>query len=151
MGSTTLTQTKWITRFFDLAELVATWSKDPSTKVGAVIVDERKRIVSVGFNGPPIGVIDDPSISRESKLHRTLHAEENAILFANGKLANCTIYVTQPPCAHCTAVIIQSGIKQVRYKNAVTAGYKERWKDSLIESNSMFTEAGIDVQSFEEQ
>lgn len=148
MGGTTLTQTKWITRYFDLAELVATWSKDPSTKVGAVIVDERKRIVSVGFNGPPIGVIDNPNITRESKLHRTLHAEENAILFANSSLANCTIYVTQPPCAHCTAVIIQSGIKHVRYKDAVAAGYKERWKDSLIESNAMFRESGIDVKTF---
>jgi dCMP deaminase len=148
MGCTELTQEKWITRYFDLAEFVATWSKDNSTKVGAVIVDERKRIVSVGFNGPPIGVIDDPSISREAKLYRTIHAEENAILFANSNLANCTIYVTQPPCAHCTAVVIQSGIKHVRYKNAVAAGYKERWKDSLIESNSMFTEANIDVQSF---
>ena len=49
---------KWQKRFFDLAQLVATWSKDPSSQVGAVIVDDKKRIVSVGFNGLPIGVAD---------------------------------------------------------------------------------------------
>jgi len=72
---------KWDSRFMDLARLVASWSKDPSTQVGAVIVDQDKRIVSTGFNGFPRCVNDSP-VDREVKLLRTIHAEENALLFA---------------------------------------------------------------------
>ena len=69
---------KWQRRFFDLARLVATWSKDPSSQVGAVIVDDKKRIVSVGFNGLPMGVEDtDERLNvRELKYELIVHAEE---------------------------------------------------------------------------
>ena len=75
---------KWQRRFFDLARLIATWSKDPSSQVGAVIVDDKKRIVSVGFNGLPMGVEDTAERLnvRELKYELIVHAEANAILTA---------------------------------------------------------------------
>ena len=92
--------TNWDQRFLEMARLAATWSKDPSSKVGAVITDG-KRIVSLGFNGFPAGIDDDPSIygHRERKYRRVLHAEQNAISFAKRDLTGCTIYITHPPCA----------------------------------------------------
>ena len=71
---------KWDRRFIELALHVATWSKDPSSKVGAVIVDEHRRVVSVGFNGFPAGVSDE-EVPRERKLLRVVHAEMNACVF----------------------------------------------------------------------
>lgn len=132
---------KWTTRFLDMAALVASWSKDPGTKVGAAIVDDKQRVVSVGFNGFPRGVIDR-SVSRDTKLARTIHAEANAILFANRPLAGCTLYVTHPPCSHCSALIVQSGIEKVVYKEP-DADFMERWGDSVTESAAMFGEAGV--------
>ena len=93
---------KWDYRFLDLAAVVASWSKDGSTKVGAVITDPDHRVVSLGFNGFPRG-LDDVDLPREEKLRRTLHAEENALLFASRPLDGCSIFVTHPPCARCAA------------------------------------------------
>lgn len=92
---------KWDRRMLGLVNLVATWSKDPSTGVGAVIVDSKNRIVSVGFNGFPRAVCDSDEalFDRDEKLRRTIHAEENALLFAGRSVEGCTIYVTHPPCA----------------------------------------------------
>ena len=73
---------KWDRRFLDLAAFVAAWSRDPSKRVGAVIVDDKKRIVSLGFNGFPRGVADDDRLHvRESKYEIIIHAEVNALLF----------------------------------------------------------------------
>ncbi len=83
---------KWAVRFFQMAELVGSWSKDPSTQVGAVIT-HGNRIVSVGFNGYPHGISDSADIDdREMKLLKTLHAEENAILFAKRDLSGSDIW-----------------------------------------------------------
>ncbi len=85
---------KWAKRFYQMAELVASWSKDPSTQVGAVIT-KQNRIVSVGFNGYPHGVSDSVDTDeRELKYLKTLHAEENAILFSKRDLDGCDIWVT---------------------------------------------------------
>ena len=103
---------KWDRRMLGLVNLIATWSKDPSTGVGAVIVDSKNRIVSVGFNGFPRAVCDSDEalFDRDEKLRRTIHAEENALLFARGPVDGCTIYVTHPPCARCAAKLIQAGV-----------------------------------------
>ena len=135
---------KWIERFLSMAELVASWSKDPSTKVGAVIVDDKQRVVSVGFNGFPRGVQDRVDVSRDTKLARTIHAEPNAILFANRSLAGCTLLVTRPPCSNCAALIIQSGITRVAY-NRPDDAFMERWGASVAESTQMFKEAGVEL------
>ena len=109
---------KWDARFLEQAELIAGWSKDPSTGVGAVIVDPKNRVVSQGFNGFPRACADDADLlaDRDEKLRRTLHAEQNALLFAHRSVEGCTVYVTHPPCARCAAMLIQSGIKRVVYR-----------------------------------
>ena len=135
---------KWDKRFLELAEHVAGWSKDPSTKCGAVIT-KGKFIVSLGFNGFPADTSDDPEIydDRPRKYLRVLHAEMNAILSAKQDLTGCTVYVHPfPPCSQCAAAIIQSGVVAVVTKKP-TAELKERWGDSISESRAMFEEAGV--------
>lgn len=134
---------KWDARFVALASLVAGWSKDPSTQVGAVIVDPDKRIISTGFNGFPRGVADDP-VDREVKLLRTIHAEENALLFARGDVAGMTIYVTRPPCARCAAKLVQSGIVRVVYP-LPPVDFAERWALEMGQAQAMFDEVGVAV------
>ena len=129
-----------------MAEHVAQLSKDPSTKVGAIIFDDKRRIVSAGYNGFARGVKDTPSRlhDRETKYKLTLHAEKNAILFATGPLDGCTIVVTHPCCAQCAAQIIQSGIKHVMWKKP-TNDFMLRWRDDLLLSYAQFEDAGVTV------
>ena len=137
----------WDEYFMAMAQTVALKSKDPSTRVGAVIADSDHRIVSVGFNGPPRSTDDNAITNRNVKLLRTLHAEENAILFAGarGGLRGCTLYCTHHPCAHCGAVIIQSGIKVVVYPTGeAVSAFDMRWNDNIAEARRMFHEAGIE-------
>ena len=136
--------TNWDHRFLTMAQLVAGWSKDPSTKVGSVITDG-KRIVSLGFNGFPAGTDDDPSIydDRERKYRRVLHAEQNAMSFAKRDLTGCTIYITHPPCARCAAQIVQEGIKRVVCPPPST-DFLTRWKDDMTEALAMFNESNVD-------
>jgi dCMP deaminase len=135
---------KWDRRFLDMAKLVSSWSKDPSTKVGAVITDDENRIISVGYNGFPREVIDNESRlnDRELKYQVIIHAEMNAIMFANKSLKGCTLY-TYPfePCSKCASVIIQSGIKRVvSYPNC-----KDRWESSFEISRKLFQESGVEL------
>lgn len=139
---------KWDTRFIDLAKLVAGWSKDPSTQVGAVIVDKDKRIVSTGFNGFPQGV-DDESTEREIKLLRTIHAEENALLFARRDVTGMTVYVTRPPCARCAAKLIQSGVSRVVYP-LPPIDFIERWGNEMREAQAMFSQVGTVITALGE-
>jgi len=128
-----------------MAELISTWSKDPSTQCGAVIVDRRNRVVSVGFNGFPAGVSDrdDHYQNREEKYRRVIHAEKNAILFAKQDLTGCTLYVyPMPPCSQCAAAIIQSGIKQVVTVEQ-SAEQAERWGKDIAVTQEMFAECGV--------
>lgn len=108
-----LNQQKWDLRYLTLAKLVASWSKDPSTKCGAVIVNPNNEIVSIGFNGFPKSVIDSEERlnNRQTKLQMMVHAERNALIFAKQDLHKCTIY-TYPmmACSECAAMIIQAGI-----------------------------------------
>ena len=106
----------WDTRFLDLAEHISKWSKDPSTKVGAVIVDSQRRIVSTGYNGFSVGVMDsyDRLTDRDTKYEMIIHAEANAILFAHQRMNDMTLYTTPfQPCSRCASLIIQSGISRV--------------------------------------
>lgn len=132
---------KWHERFFDLAALVGSWSKDPSTKVGAVIIRPDRTIASVGYNGFPRDVLDIYT-TRDDKLLRTVHAEANAIMSAREPLHGYTIYVTPlHPCANCAGLIIQSGIKTVHFKShAASSG---GWNDHAAVMTEMFTEAGV--------
>lgn len=122
----------WDIRFLRLAREVARWSKDPSTQVGAVIIDDKKRIVSVGYNGFPRSVKDDKELynNRTQKYRRVVHAEQNAILFAGkSDFSNHTLYTYPiPPCPNCTPLIIQAGIEKVVTVTTSTADlyYTER-------------------------
>lgn len=109
-----MVRTDWDAFWMDIAARVATRSKDPSTQVGCVVVDERNRVLGVGYNGFPRGVTDDPTryADRDLKHSMVLHAEENALL--NSKSFEDTnfarLYCTLFPCSHCMAHIIQSPI-----------------------------------------
>ena len=131
-------------KFLKLADHIAGWSKDPSTKVGAVIVDRDRRIISTGFNGFPLHLDDTPERlnNRELKYQMILHAEENAILLARRSVEGCTLYVTHPPCPHCASAIIQAKIQRVIcYKP--TPDYMERWAEKVQLTGRMFDEAEI--------
>lgn len=136
---------KWHRRFIELAHHIALWSKDPRTKVGAVIT-RRKKIVSIGFNGAPAGT-KDKHIKRslEVKYRRTIHAETNAILSAGVDLTGTTIYCTHFPCAQCAAKIIQVGIKKVVFP-AIPDEFGERWASEIAEAKAMFCEAGVKLK-----
>lgn len=132
---------KWDARMLELARVIAAWSKDPSSQVGAVITDERHRIVGMGYNGYPRG-IEDTVTSRDDKLLRTIHAENNAILNATRDLEGCTIYVTHHPCARCAALIVQVGIKRVVCPTP-DPDFAARWVHDLLAAQDMFHQAGV--------
>ena len=138
---------KWDKRYIDMAKLVASWSKDPSTQCGAVIVNADNEIISVGFNGFPKGVADtDQRLNnRELKYAITLHAERNAILFAKQSLKDCTLYTfPMQCCSECAAMAIQSGIKR-----HISLSYQpERWQKSFELANEMFNEAQVKTKYY---
>ena len=137
---------KWDIRFIKLAMHIATWSKDPSTKVGAIIVDTQNRIVSVGFNGYPHGIQDDDLDDRESKLLKIIHAEQNALAFSYRDVSGFTLYCTHPPCTQCAAIIIQRGIKRIVCPSD-DIKFQKRWKNSSYMSFDMFQNAGVIFES----
>ena len=140
---------KWDQRFLDLAAHIAQWSKDPSTKVGCVVVGVDREIRSTGFNGFPRGIEDDDERlnNRQMKYPLICHAEENAIMHAariGMPLKECTAYVTWPPCTRCARSLIQAGVAEV----VVPEGCEipERWEEDFNISNEMFKEAGVRVR-----
>jgi dCMP deaminase len=148
-SSTSVNQflSKWDRRFLRIAEEVRLWSKDPGTKVGCVLVNER-RILSTGYNGFPQTISDDLDryIDRDYKLSVTVHAEANAILNAakNGtKVQGSTLYVTFPPCSQCASAIIQAGVAQIVCPDPASA--PERWRSNFKAANNLFYEAGVKV------
>ncbi|WP_091977027.1 deoxycytidylate deaminase [Bradyrhizobium ottawaense] len=134
----------WDNYFLDLAEAVAYASKDPSTKVGAVIVRPDRTVASMGYNGFPRGIKDsDERLNdRPTKYSMVVHAEPNAILSAREPVRGYSIYTTLFTCADCAKLIIQAGIKKV-----VSPTYDiERWEKSLTLSKQLFTEAGVEFK-----
>lgn len=136
---------KWDQRWLATAGQVATFSRDPSSRVGAVIA-QGKNFVSLGYNGFAAGVQDLPERlgCRNTRLAMTIHAEVNAIMAAMRNLHAefHTIYCTHPPCSHCAAVIIQSGIKRVVYRSP-SADLVDRWRESLALAQIMLEEAQV--------
>lgn len=135
----------WDEYFMGVAILAAMRSKDPSTQVGACIVDAENRIVSTGYNGFPSGCSDDEfpwerqGDYGETKYPFVVHAELNAILNAHGKkVAGARIYVALFPCNECAKAIIQSGIREVIY---LSDKYAET--DSTLASKRMLKAAGV--------
>jgi len=129
-----------------MANHLSLLSKDPSTKVGAVIFDDKRRLVSGGYNGFPRGLEDSDARlnDRDTKLKMTLHAEQNAIAFATAPLVGATLFCTHPCCARCTAQIIQVGIRHVCWPMP-SPDFIERWRDDLVLANTMFEESGVQI------
>lgn len=138
----------WDKRFLGLAEHVAAWSKDPSTRCGAVITRGRE-IVSMGYNGFARGVADleERYRDRQTKYAMIVHAEMNAVLHARQCLSGCTLY-TWPfgPCSACAACVIQAGIARVVHPEP-TAEQLSRWGDSFRLAATQFREAGVLCQT----
>lgn len=107
--------TNWDKRFLRLAREIASWSKDPRTKVGCVVVRPDRTIAATGFNGLPRGMVDAEGVlnNRPLKHKLVLHAEENAILFSREPLQGYTLYSTVLPCSQCACRIVQAGITRV--------------------------------------
>ena len=138
----------WDEYFMGVALLAAQRSKDPSTQVGACIIDGDKRILSTGYNGFPKGCSDDEypwnrdESLGETKYQYVVHAELNAILNASGKsLSGATVYVGLFPCHECAKAIIQSGIKEVIYLS-------DKYHDtpSMTASRKMLDSAGVEYR-----
>ncbi len=143
---------KWDRRFLELAKHISTWSKDPSTKVGAVIAEaDSKRVVSLGFNGFPAGVEDseDRLGDRAVKYEMVVHAEQNALLFAGDRAKGCVLYVTPlAPCARCAVIIIQAGISRI--VSPKPDFEQEKWGEQAKISDALFREAGLIMDYGEE-
>lgn len=139
---------KWIKRYLKIAQEVATWSKDPSTKVGAVIIGDNGQIVSQGYNGFPRGILDtiERLNDRPLKYKLVVHAERNALLNAlyNGaSVKGCALFVHGlPVCNECAKSIIQAGISKVYYDTLP----KEQWQEQTDFALKMFQESGVNVE-----
>lgn len=137
---------KWDKNFLQLAQMVSVFSKDPSTKVGAVIIDDDNRVISIGYNGFPKGIKDDSRLNnRELKYDMVVHAETNALLFANTSVKGCTIY-TWPfqPCSRCASLIIQAGIRRV----VSVENKDQKWCANFQLAHDMLTETGVQMETF---
>ena len=137
---------KWDGRFIELAESIATWSKDPSRGVGAVIVSPMRQVLATGYNGLPRGVEDHPDrLERPMKYDLIVHAEMNAIIQCarNGvSPVGATLYSSFSPCIHCTLSIVQAGIQRVVTRSVALGD--DHWNESIKLSISMFAEVGIE-------
>ena len=141
--------TNWDKRFIDLAKEIAKWSKDPSTKCGAVAVGDKGQILAQGFNGFPRGVFDLPDRydDRPTKYKYVVHAEMNVIYnasYSGVSLNGATLYVSGLPiCSECSKGIIQVGIKRVvmEYQDL-----PDKWGKSWELSKEMFNEAGVQYE-----
>jgi len=142
---------KWHVRFIKLAHEVAEWSKDPSTKVGCVLV-KNKRVISTGYNGFPKNISDsfDRLMDREQKYEMTVHAEINAITTAalhGVSTEEATAYITFNPCSRCAAVLINAGIDSVYVSTANEI--PTRWLQSFILASKMLAEAGVEYHTID--
>ena len=118
--------------FINITEEVASRSKDPSTQVGAVLVDKNHRPISFWYNGF-LWAGDDRYLTweRPMKYYFSIHAEMNAILFAKRDLEWCTLYCNYACCENCLKFIIQSGIKRVIYRQLHVNSYKNTEVSSM--------------------
>lgn len=145
--------------FIEIAQVIAKKSKDPSTQVGAVIVDSEKRIVSTGYNGFVSGNDEKyMTFERPMKYHLTIHAEMNALLFAKQDLGGKIMYITHSPCSECLKHILQTKIRTVFYNelyNKFTENEKLSIKLLILSTGAKIvnintkadylTELGIDI------
>lgn len=137
---------KWDVRYINLAKEVSSWSKDPSSKIGAVAVGGKGEVLSTGYNGFPRHILDmdERYADRSIKYKYIVHAEANCIYNAtyNGvSLKNSTMYVHGLPCcSECAKAIIQVGVSRVVMQGDP---FNERWRESVEQTLEMFKEARV--------
>jgi dCMP deaminase len=138
-------QEVWDQRFLSMAKFVSEWSKDTSTKVGAVIVTPENVVTSIGYNGFAQAMPDVAAYyaKREEKLSRIVHAETNAIVLARKDVRDHTMYVNLPSCDRCAVTIIQAGITRVVCIEATDPGVMERWQKDFEKARQYFEECGV--------
>lgn len=147
-----LKPTNWDKRYLRLAKEISTWSKDPSTQVGAVAIGSKRQVLAQGYNGFPRGINDHHTRldNREEKYKFIVHAEQNVIYNAtyNGvSLNGATLYVWGlPVCSECAKGIVQVGIKRVIMPKAV---YPQKWIESFERTQNMFGETGVKYEFIE--
>lgn len=141
---------KWRSRFAALAEQVATWSKDPSTKVGCVLASPDGAVLSSGYNGLPRGVADKPErMERPAKYLWTVHAEAAAIANAarlGARTEGAMAFVTHPCCAGCARLLINAGVQCVMVGSGKTSMPAEEFETAA----TMFREADISAFRLED-
>lgn len=142
---------KWDIRFLHMAKEISTWSKDPSTSVGAIAIDDDKRVLSMGFNGFPRGIADthERLYNKEEKYQHIVHAEANVVYNATYhgvSLHGATVYVHGlMVCSECAKALIQVGVKRVVMKlNGPFDLVPTKWKVSWEDTKQMFDEVGIE-------
>lgn len=136
----------WDKLFIEITKLVALRSKDPITKVGALLVSPDKRKIHYGYNAFPYKIQDTPDRwERPFKYSRVCHGEINAILNAKEDLAGWTLYLSIPPCNECCKTIIQAGIKKIIYITEYSRG------SSLDYSRDLLEEAGVEIIKYKEE
>lgn len=136
---------RWKNHFMRMCMLVSEMSKDPSTKVGSVIVRPNRTICSTGYNGFPIGCNDDPEMyeNREVKLQRIIHAEMNALCHSDESVRGYTLFSwPMPPCTRCMPHIIQQGITRLVVPSITPT---DRWYSSASYATVMAIEAGLKI------
>ncbi len=140
----------WDEYFMAIALVSAQRSKDPNSQVGACIVDEDNKIVSLGYNGAPTGFDDDKDMTWEregdfldTKYAYVCHSELNAILNSKTPVRDCKLYVTLFPCNECAKAIIQSGIKELVYLSDKYDG-----TPSNIASKKMLDKCGVKYSQY---
>jgi dCMP deaminase len=148
-----VTSDKWAGRLLKMAKDIASWSKDESTKVGAVITTVDGSPVSWGFNGMPMG-IDDTVPARHVRPYKykwMAHAERNAMdLASRTDLSDCVMFITFSPCTTCAQSIIQRKIKAIVIDSNFTADkVPERWQEDMIVAQEMLLEAGVKIYNAE--
>lgn len=145
---------KWDMRFLLMAQMVSQWSKDPSTKCGAVITRPDHSVVSVGFNGFPMSCDDRDELysDRDQKYRRVVHAETNAIILARQSVVGFTLYSWPPSigpsCERCSTNIIQAGITRVVHAHELPtdrADFSNRWSQSCLLGLELYKEAGVEI------
>ncbi len=148
----------WDLEYLGIAFYIAgRLSKDPSTKVGAVISRPDHSIVSHGVNGFPSGCDDSPSLfmERSFKYRRIIHAEQNAMGYATERLHGYTLHVAVPApfcptCPGCGGMAIQRGIKRIVYPHISKSDFGDRWAHDCTYAHQMFREVGVEVVPIEE-
>lgn len=130
----------------ELAEAVASRSRDPSTKVGCVILRPDKSVCSVGYNGFPRGMEDRPEWyeDRAEKYDRIVHAEANALLSAQEPVRGMTVYVTHPCCLQCAKMMAAAGVRRVVAPEP-RGEFEKRWGSETRRANQIMSESGVQV------